>query len=91
MLSELKTVSWNGEAIANLEFFGNSDLTYRNRHYIYDEYKNDFPDYCAAEIRCTRAEVKRIILFEKNIIVCLLFSRILFITSFIIDSISYFI
>ncbi|WP_455682824.1 glycosyltransferase [Thomasclavelia sp.] len=38
----------------------------RNRHYIYDEYKDDFPDYCAAEIRCTRAEVKRIILFEKN-------------------------
>ena len=38
----------------------------RNRHYIYDEYKDDFPDYCAAEIRCTRAEVKRIVLFEKN-------------------------
>lgn len=38
----------------------------RNRHYIFDEYKNDFPDYCVAEIRCTRAEVKRIILFEKN-------------------------
>ncbi len=38
----------------------------RNRHYIYDEYKNDFPDYCDAEIRCTKAEVKRIILFEKQ-------------------------
>lgn len=38
----------------------------RNRHYIYDEYNKDFPDYCRAEIRCTRAEVKRILLFEKG-------------------------
>ena len=38
----------------------------RNRHYIYDEYNKDFPDYCNAEIRCTKAEVKRIILFEKG-------------------------
>lgn len=38
----------------------------RNRHYIYDEYKKDFPDYCNAEIRCTKAEVKRILLFEKG-------------------------
>lgn len=38
----------------------------RNRHYIFDEYHQDFPDYCAAEMRCTKAEVKRILLFEKE-------------------------
>lgn len=38
----------------------------RNRHYINDEYCKDFPDYCKAEMRCTRGEVKRIVLFEKD-------------------------
>ncbi|MEG0093579.1 MAG: glycosyltransferase [Erysipelotrichaceae bacterium] len=38
----------------------------RNRHYIYDEYHNDFPEYCAAEIRCTKAEVRNVIFFEKD-------------------------
>lgn len=38
----------------------------RNRHYIYDEYHVDFPDYCRAEIRCTRKEVVKILLYEKD-------------------------
>ena len=38
----------------------------RNRHYILDEFSKDFPDYCAAEKRCTKGEIKRIILFEKD-------------------------
>ena len=38
----------------------------RNRHYIYDEYNKYFPDYCKAEINCTKDEVKRIVLFEKG-------------------------
>lgn len=38
----------------------------RNRHYIYDRFKDDFKDYCEAEIKCTRSEVVKIILFEKD-------------------------
>ena len=38
----------------------------RNRHYIYDMYKNDFPDFCNAELKMTKKEVEKVLLFEKN-------------------------
>ena len=38
----------------------------RNRHYLYDMYHKDFPDYCNAEISRTKKELFKIILFEKN-------------------------
>lgn len=38
----------------------------RNRHYLYDMYHEEFPDYCNAEISRTKKEWYKIILFEKN-------------------------
>ena len=38
----------------------------RNRHYICDIYKNDFPMYCKLEIKCTKKELIKIWLFEKH-------------------------
>lgn len=38
----------------------------RNRHYLYELYHNDFPEYCDAEIRCTRSDVKSILRCEKQ-------------------------
>lgn len=38
----------------------------RNRHYFYDMYKSDFPEYCTAELRRTLPEAVKIILFEKQ-------------------------
>lgn len=38
----------------------------RNRHYIYDMYHKYFPAYCEAEIKCTRKEVYKIVLGEKD-------------------------
>ena len=36
----------------------------RNRHYLYDLYKNDFPDYCKLELSRTRREALKILLFD---------------------------
>ena len=36
----------------------------RNRHYLYDLYKNDFPDYCKLELSRTRREALKILLCE---------------------------
>ena len=38
----------------------------RNRHYFYDRYKNDFPEYCELEKKCTRKEALKVLLFEKD-------------------------
>lgn len=38
----------------------------RNRYYIYEMYKNDFPVYCEAEKNMTKHELLRVVLFEKN-------------------------
>lgn len=38
----------------------------RNRHYLYDLYKDDFLDYCALELSRTKHELLKIILFEKD-------------------------
>lgn len=38
----------------------------RNRHYLYDLYKKDFPDYCKLELSRTRKEAIKIILCEKD-------------------------
>lgn len=38
----------------------------RNRHYFYDMYKDDFPEYCKAELGRTLPEVIKLILFEKD-------------------------
>ncbi|MBQ7044932.1 MAG: glycosyltransferase family 2 protein [Clostridia bacterium] len=38
----------------------------RNRHYFCDMYEKKFPDYCYAERRCTKAEVKGILICEKQ-------------------------
>ena len=36
----------------------------RNRHYLYDLYKDDFPDYCKLELSRTRKEALKILLCE---------------------------
>lgn len=38
----------------------------RNRHYLYDLYKDDYLDYCALELSRTKHELIKIILFEKD-------------------------
>ena len=38
----------------------------RNRHYLYDLYNKDFPDYCKLELKQTRKELIKIWMFEKN-------------------------
>lgn len=38
----------------------------RNRHYLNDLYKNDFPDYCKLELSRTKREAIKIILCENN-------------------------
>lgn len=38
----------------------------RNRHYLMDLYKDDFPDYCKLELSRTRKEAIKIILCEKD-------------------------
>lgn len=38
----------------------------RNRHYLYDEYKDIFKEYCDAELGLNKREMVKIILFEKN-------------------------
>ena len=38
----------------------------RNRHYLYDMYKNDFREYCELEKKCTKRELKLVWLCEKN-------------------------
>ena len=38
----------------------------RNRHYLYDLYKDDFPDYCKLELSRTRSEAIKILLCEDN-------------------------
>lgn len=38
----------------------------RNRHYLYDMYHDDFPDYCNAEISRTKKEWVKILLFERK-------------------------
>lgn len=38
----------------------------RNRHYLYDMYNKDFPDYCKLELGRTRKELIKIWLFEKE-------------------------
>jgi len=38
----------------------------RNRQYIYDMYHDDFPTYCELEKKCTRKELIKVWLFEKN-------------------------
>ena len=38
----------------------------RNRKYLYDLYHDDFPVYCEYEIKCTRKELIKLWLFEKN-------------------------
>ena len=38
----------------------------RNRHYLYDLYKNDFRDYCELEKNCTKKELKLVWICESN-------------------------
>ena len=38
----------------------------RNRHYLYDMYKKDFDEYCRLEVRMTKKELIKILLFEKD-------------------------
>ena len=38
----------------------------RNRHYFYDKYVNDFPEYCELEKKCTRKEALKVLFFEKD-------------------------
>lgn len=38
----------------------------RNRHYLYDMYKNEFPDYCKLELSRTKREAFKILICEKN-------------------------
>ena len=38
----------------------------RNRHYLYDLYHDDFPEYCNLELGRTRKELVKIVLFEDN-------------------------
>ena len=38
----------------------------RNRHYLYDLYHKDFPEYCKLEVGRTKKELIKIILFEDN-------------------------
>ena len=38
----------------------------RNRHYLYDIYNKDFPEYCRLELKSTRSELIKIWLFEKH-------------------------
>jgi len=38
----------------------------RNRHYLYDLYKNDFRDYCELEKKCTKKELKLVWICESN-------------------------
>lgn len=38
----------------------------RNRHYLYDLYKNEFPNYCKLELSRTKREALKIIICEKN-------------------------
>ena len=38
----------------------------RNRHYLYDLYSKDFPEYCSLELGRTKKELLKIILFESN-------------------------
>ena len=38
----------------------------RNRHYLYDLYHKDFPEYCSLELGRTKRELLKIWLFEKN-------------------------
>ena len=38
----------------------------RNRHYLYDMYKDEFLDYCSLELGRTKKELVKIILFEKD-------------------------
>ena len=38
----------------------------RNRHYLYDLYHEKFPEYCNLEIKCTKKEIIKILLLEKN-------------------------
>lgn len=38
----------------------------RNRHYLYDLYKDDYLDYCVLELSRTKHELIKIILFEKD-------------------------
>lgn len=38
----------------------------RNRHYLYDMYKNDFDEYCRLEVGMTKKELIKILLFEKD-------------------------
>lgn len=38
----------------------------RNRHYLYDLYKDDFPEYCKLELSMTKKEMIKIILFEDD-------------------------
>ncbi len=38
----------------------------RNRHYLYDLYHKDFPEYCSLELSRTKKELLKIILFEDN-------------------------
>ncbi|MEE3343283.1 MAG: glycosyltransferase [Bacilli bacterium] len=38
----------------------------RNRHYLYDMYKDDFKDYCELEKKCTKREFKLVWLCEKH-------------------------
>ena len=38
----------------------------RNRHYLYDLYHEDFPEYCVLELGRTKRELLKVWLYEKN-------------------------
>lgn len=38
----------------------------RNRNYFCDRYRDEFPEYCALEQKCTRKEALKVLLFEKD-------------------------
>ena len=38
----------------------------RNRHYLFDMYKDDFLEYCSIELSRTKSELLKIVLFEDN-------------------------
>ena len=66
-LGDIKEYSFLGKKlfVTNHNYIRRYYIT-RNRFYLNDLYKDKYPDYCRAELHCTKMEFIKIWLYEKN-------------------------
>lgn len=66
-LGDIKEISFFGKRVyvTNHNYIRRYYIS-RNRHYLYDLYKNDFSEYCNTELKLNKRELLKIILFEKD-------------------------